>query len=105
LGHEIFTNPVLGVVNLTWDPAEDDRRDREMPHIIVTADRLNDRGEGPVMLSERVNAADFESGHFAARLVERLGWAVADADEAEQPSSPAPDKSSHRQVHIRGGTH
>lgn len=54
-----------------------------MPHIIVTADRTNDRGEGPVMLSERVNAADFESGHFAASLVERLGWAVADADEAE----------------------
>ena len=36
------------------------------------------------MLNERVNATDFESGHFAARLVERLGWAVADADEAEK---------------------
>lgn len=55
-----------------------------MPHIIVTADRTDDRGEGPVMLNERVNATDFESGHFAARLVERLGWAVADADEAEK---------------------
>jgi hypothetical protein len=55
-----------------------------MPHIIVTADRTDDRGEGPVMLNERVSATDFESGHFAARLVERLGWAVADADEAEK---------------------
>jgi hypothetical protein len=60
-----------------------------MPHIIVTADRANDRGEGPVMLSERVSATDFESGHFAARLVERLGWAVADADEAEKVSDSA----------------
>jgi hypothetical protein len=62
-----------------------------MPHIIVTADRTNDGAEGPVMLNERVNATDFESGHFAARLVERLGWAVADADEAEKVTHPASD--------------
>jgi hypothetical protein len=55
-----------------------------LPQIIVTADRPNERGEGPVMLNERVSAADFESEHFAARLVERLGWAVTDADEAER---------------------
>ena len=60
-----------------------------MPHIIVTADRTDDRGEGSVMLNERVNATDFESGHFAARLVERLGWAVADADEAEKVTASA----------------
>lgn len=51
-----------------------------MPQIIVTADR----GEGAVMLRERVNVADFESRHFAAQLVERLGWAVEDADQAER---------------------
>ncbi len=55
-----------------------------MPQIIVVADRPNGRGEGPVMLNERVNAADFESKHFAALLVERLGWAVTDASAAEQ---------------------
>jgi hypothetical protein len=60
-----------------------------MPHIIVTADRTDDRGEDPVMLNERVSATDFESGHFAARLVERLGWAVADADEAEKVTDSA----------------
>ena len=54
-----------------------------MPHIIVTADREDERGEGAVMLRERINAADLESDHFAARLVERLGWAVGDAHEAE----------------------
>ncbi|MGI8864354.1 MAG: hypothetical protein ACR2JH_08150 [Solirubrobacteraceae bacterium] len=36
------------------------------------------------MLQERVNMSDFESEHFAAQLVERLGWAVSDADEAER---------------------
>jgi hypothetical protein len=55
-----------------------------MPHIIVMADRNDDRGEGAVMLRERVNATDFESGHFASQLVERLGWAVGDADDAER---------------------
>jgi hypothetical protein len=35
------------------------------------------------MLRERINVADLESDHFAAQLVERLGWAVSDAHEAE----------------------
>jgi len=55
-----------------------------MPQIIVVADRPNGRGEGPVMLNERVSAADFESEHFATALVERLGWAVTDASAVEQ---------------------
>jgi hypothetical protein len=51
-----------------------------MPQIIVTADNLTDGREPPVMFRERVNVRDFESDHFAAQLVERLGWAVGDAD-------------------------
>ncbi len=51
-----------------------------MPQIIVKADRGN---EAAVMLCERVTVADFESDHFARQLVERLGWAVSDAHEAE----------------------
>jgi hypothetical protein len=56
-----------------------------MAQIIVTADDTDSREEGAVMLRERVNVADFESGHFAAQLVERLGWAVSDATEVEKP--------------------
>jgi hypothetical protein len=55
-----------------------------MPQIIVTADRENEEAKGAVMLRERINVSDLESDHFAARLVERLGWAVSDAHEAEQ---------------------
>jgi hypothetical protein len=54
-----------------------------MPQIIVTADRASDQGERAVMWRERITPADFESDHFQAQLVERLGWAVVDADEAE----------------------
>ena len=57
-----------------------------MPQIIVTAERGAAFGEGAVTLRERVSVEDFESEHFATQLVERLGWAVGDADEAERVS-------------------
>ena len=60
-----------------------------MPQIIVTADEETRQAETSVMLRERVNVADFESDHFAAQLVERLGWAVSDAHDAEQEPRPS----------------
>lgn len=54
-----------------------------MPQIIVTSNPA-ERGQlSEVMLRERVGAADFESAHFKAQLLERLGWAVGDAHAAE----------------------
>src|ERR1700683_2713077 len=76
----MFTKVEGGDATLEGQPTE--RRAR-VPHITVTANRSSDRGGGPVMLRERVSVADFESDHFAAQLVERLGWAVSDADEVE----------------------
>ncbi len=55
-----------------------------MPQIIVTADQDSVRANPSVMLQERVNVSDFDSDHFAAQLVERVGWAVSDAHEVEQ---------------------
>jgi hypothetical protein len=55
-----------------------------MPQIIVTADRRPDRGDGAVLLRERVTVSDFESDHFVVHLLERLGWAVDDAYEVER---------------------
>jgi hypothetical protein len=45
---------------------------------------MADRPTDIVMLSERITVAHFESEHFRAQLVERLSWAVGDADAAEQ---------------------
>jgi hypothetical protein len=68
-----------------------------MPQIIVTAKSPGAEGEEAVMLRERVTVADFESRHFADQLVERLGWAVSDADHVEQApaerDAPAADRS------------
>jgi hypothetical protein len=84
----MFTPAVCG--NATLNAESDERRDT-MPQIIVRADRRDRHGEGPVMLKERVNVSDFESDHFAAQLVERLGWAVSDASEVEDTvEEPAP---------------
>ena len=58
-----------------------------MPHILVMADRETDQGDGAIMLRERINASDLESTHFGAQLLERLGWAVGDAHEAEQEAA------------------
>ena len=58
-----------------------------MPQIMVTAVRGDGKAEGSVLMWERVNVDDFESDRFAALLVERLGWAVSDADAMEKDLS------------------
>jgi hypothetical protein len=57
-----------------------------MPQIIVTADSPTEDGAASVMFRERVTERDFESGHFATQLMERLGWAVGDAHAADRQS-------------------
>jgi hypothetical protein len=54
-----------------------------MPQIIVVADTPGEGGDAQVMFRERVTRRDFDSGHFATQLAERLGWAVGDAHAVE----------------------
>ena len=54
-----------------------------MTEIVVLESSGTSRQTG-VVWRERVNADDLASEHFATQLVERLGWAVADADAAER---------------------
>ena len=68
-----------------------------MPQIIVTADKLAEDAEPPIMFRERVSENDFESAHFAAQLVERLGWAVGDAEEVNRRSRVKTDQRRERQ--------
>lgn len=71
-----------------------------MPWIIVAPDEHSDP-RSSALLQERVSLSDFESDHFSAQLIERLGWAVVDADEHEHPPAgrsrrPAPRERQHR---------
>jgi hypothetical protein len=53
-----------------------------MPRIIVMSEPSTGR-QGAITLDERVASADLRTGHHSAELVERVGWAVHDADDAE----------------------
>ena len=58
----------------------------ELAYIMVTADRP-DGGVSTPIHTERVERRDLESEHFSAQLLERLGWALTDAEEASRDLS------------------
>jgi hypothetical protein len=53
-----------------------------MARIIVTADTRGS-DEQWILLDERVCPAHMSDEHSAAQLLERLGWAVSDAERAQ----------------------
>jgi hypothetical protein len=55
-----------------------------MPQILVVTDSPAE--ESTVVYRERVSSADLESAHFSGQLVERVGWAVRDANDVEHES-------------------
>jgi hypothetical protein len=69
-----------------------------MPQILVVAD-VHDDTTSPVVYREGISPSDLESDHFSGQLVERVGWAVLDADELEQEKS-RDDPSSVKLTHV-----
>jgi hypothetical protein len=57
-----------------------------MARIIVTTDRSGEL-DAPVLLDERICSDHLNDDHSAAQLIERLGWAITDADDAEHAPS------------------
>lgn len=53
-----------------------------MARIIVTTDPT-EQHDAPVLLEERVYPVHVASDHSAAQLVERLNWAINDAESAD----------------------
>lgn len=53
-----------------------------MPQILVLTDSPQRADE--VVYRERVPSSSLESDHFTGQLIERVGWAVKDADDLEQ---------------------
>ena len=64
-----------------------------MPTLIVVADSAtNETGarnhdRRAFQLKERLTSSDVSDPHVAAQLVERIGWALADAEDAERAAS------------------
>jgi hypothetical protein len=59
-----------------------------MPTIIVMSTPTPEH-ESAVTLREDVQPAHLASGHHAAQLMERVGWAVSDAEASEGARSSA----------------
>jgi hypothetical protein len=65
-----------------------------MPRIIVTTDPYQVPRDTPVLLDEEVCSVHLSTHHAASQLLERLEWAIGDAEAAEstgadrQPSAP-----------------
>jgi hypothetical protein len=53
-----------------------------MPTIIVQADNRHGQPTS-ITLTERLIPADVQSEHYLSQLVERVGWALLDAEELE----------------------
>ena len=68
-----------------------------MARIIVTPDQTVP-GAAPVLLDESVYSVHLSTSHAAMQLVERLGWALSDAEEIErgQPDRGAPMRARNR---------
>jgi hypothetical protein len=58
-----------------------------MAKIIIKADRSS--GEAPVLLEESVSSVHLSTGHAANQLIERLNWALSDAEELERVETDA----------------
>ena len=73
-----------------------------MPRIIVTADPISSdlAEETPVLLDEQVRSVHLSTNHAASQLVERLAWAVSDAEKAESHRSEHPTPA-HRATRSR----
>ena len=54
-----------------------------MPSIVVVPDTAAHE-HGAFQFKERVTAPLLDDPHFAAQLIERLAWAVEDAEETER---------------------
>ena len=54
-----------------------------MARIIVTTDPTTDQA-APVLLDESVYSLHLDNDHNAAQLIERLGWAISDAEKTQR---------------------
>jgi hypothetical protein len=61
-----------------------------MHRIIVTTDPVSSESSdrAAVLLDEHVHSVHLSTNHAAAQLVQRLAWAVGDAESAESSSQP-----------------
>jgi hypothetical protein len=64
-----------------------------VPSVIIVAETetnepsASNHDRRAFQLKERVTSSDVSDPHVAAQLIERIGWALADAEDAERAAS------------------
>jgi hypothetical protein len=76
-----------------------------MPRIIITTDPVASplTDEAPVLLDEHVHSVHLSDNHAAAQLIERLAWAINDAEDAEQRQPDRTPRSEQPTTRRRRG--
>ena len=96
-----FVHPDNPGLNPQRQPRQNPRRlgDRShdrgasVPSVIVVAETATDERNAfnhdrrAFQLKERMTSSDMRDPHVAAQLIERIGWALADAEDAERAAS------------------
>ena len=67
-----------------------------MPRIIVTTDSSHLPTDMPVWLDEQVQSIHLSTDHSAAQFVERVAWAINDAEDANRESADDLEKAARR---------
>jgi hypothetical protein len=73
-----------------------------MARIIVTTEQ-SERPDVPVLLEESVCSDHLSDEHAATQLIQRLGWAVDDAERAERGRSNSRRGSDRERALARSG--
>ena len=66
-----------------------------MPRVIVITEDRKPGEEESVLLDEQVQSIHLDTEHSAGQFIQRLGWAISDAEDVEraQPVAVAPEAS------------
>ena len=60
-----------------------------MPRVIVITEDRKPAGEEAVLLDEQVQSIHLDTEHSAGQFIQRLGWAISDAEDAERSQTVA----------------
>jgi hypothetical protein len=76
-----------------------------MPRVLVLASERADRDDATVLFDELVHAVHLSSDHSAMQFIERLSWAISDAedDELHQSRAIAPSRLPTPRSRVRAG--
>ncbi len=55
-----------------------------MPRVIVITEDRKPGDEESVLLNEQVHSIHLDTEHSAGQFIQRLGWAISDAEDAER---------------------